>query len=83
MLENKRQPSTAEDETPWLKRIAEIDVKQERLLDLHLERDITTEQFRAKRSELEVARAAQRRSNLRRARRDRTASKTSNRVGKS
>ena len=58
MLENERQPSTAEDETPWLKRIAEIDVKQERLLDLHLEKDITTEQFRAKRSELEVARAA-------------------------
>jgi hypothetical protein len=58
MLENERQPSAAGEETPWLKRIAEIDVKQERLLDMHLERDITTEQFRAKRSELEVARVA-------------------------
>jgi site-specific DNA recombinase len=26
MLENERQPSTGEDETPWLKRIAEIDL---------------------------------------------------------
>ncbi len=58
MLENERQPSTAEDETPWLKRIADIDLKQERLLDLRLDGDITTEQFRAKSAELEVARAA-------------------------
>jgi hypothetical protein len=56
MLENERQPSAGEDETSWLKRIAEIDLKQERLLDLHLDGDITTEQFRAKRTELEEAR---------------------------
>ena len=58
MLENERQPSVGEDETPWLKRIAEIDLKQERLLDLHLDGDITTEQFRAKSTGLEAARAA-------------------------
>jgi site-specific DNA recombinase len=58
MLENERQPSMGEEETPWLKRIAEIDLKQERLLDLHLDGDITTEQFRAKSAELEAARAA-------------------------
>jgi hypothetical protein len=58
MLENERQPSVGEDETPWLKRIAEIDHKQERLLDLHLDGDIKTEKFRAKSAELEAARAA-------------------------
>jgi site-specific DNA recombinase len=59
MLEDERQPSAAgEDETPWLKRIAELDLKQERLLDLHLNGDITTEQFRAKSGELEEARLA-------------------------
>ncbi len=58
MLENERQPSVGEDETPWLKRIAEIDLKQERLLDLHLDGDISTEQFRAKSAELEAARSA-------------------------
>jgi site-specific DNA recombinase len=58
MLENERQPSMGEEETPWLKRIAEIDLKQERLLDLHLDGDVTTEQFRAKSAELEAARAA-------------------------
>jgi hypothetical protein len=58
MLENERQPSAAEDEAPWLKRVAEIDLKQERLLDLHLGGDITTEQFRTKGAKLEEARAA-------------------------
>jgi site-specific DNA recombinase len=58
MLENERQSSTAEDETSWLRRLAEIDLKQKRLLDLHLDGDITTEQFRAKSAELEEARAA-------------------------
>jgi hypothetical protein len=58
MLENERQPSAGEDEASWLKRIAEIDLKQERLLDLHLDGDITTEQFRAKSAELEAARTA-------------------------
>ena len=59
MLENERQPATTgADEDSWLKRIAEINAKQERLLDLHLEGDVTTEQFRAKRAELEEARDA-------------------------
>jgi hypothetical protein len=58
MLENERQPSAEENKSSWLKRIAEIDLKQERLLDLHLDGDITTEQFRAKSAELEETRAA-------------------------
>ncbi len=36
----------------------EIDLKRERLLDLHLDGDITTERFRAKSAELEEARVA-------------------------
>jgi chromosome segregation ATPase len=59
MLENERQSATTEaDEASWLKRIAELKAKQERLLDLHLEGDVTTEQFRAKSAELEDARMA-------------------------
>jgi hypothetical protein len=58
MLENERQPSAGEDEASWLKRMAEIDLKQERLLDLNLDGDITTERFRAKSAELEAARTA-------------------------
>jgi hypothetical protein len=58
MLENERQPSTGEDDTFWLRRLAEIDLKQKRLLDLHLDGDITTEQFRVKSAELEEVRAA-------------------------
>ena len=58
MLENERQPSTGGDEASWLKRIAETDVKQERLLDLHLDGAITTERFRVKSAELREARAA-------------------------
>jgi hypothetical protein len=58
MLDNERQPSIGEDETSWLRRIAEIDLKQERLLDLHLDGDITAEQFRAKSAELDEAHAA-------------------------
>jgi hypothetical protein len=57
MLEKERQPSVGEEETPWLKRIAEIDLEQERLLDLHVDGDITTEQFRAKSVELEAFRS--------------------------
>ena len=58
MLENEREPSAGEDEASWLQRIAEINVKQERLLDLHLEGDITAEQFRSKSEELQEARVA-------------------------
>jgi site-specific DNA recombinase len=58
MLEDERRPSAGEDETPWLKRIAEISFKQERLLNLHLDGDITTEQFRAKGAELEAVHVA-------------------------
>ena len=50
--------SAAADEAAWFKRLAEINVKQERLLDLHLDGDVTTEQFRAKSAELEEARVA-------------------------
>ena len=48
---NERAPSTAEDEALWLKLIAEIDLKQERLLDLRLDGDITPERFRARSTE--------------------------------
>jgi len=58
MIENERAPSAVEDEAPWLRRIAEIDLKQERLLDLRLDGDITPEQFRARSAELKDARAA-------------------------
>ena len=58
MLENERQPSTGEDEASWLKRIAQIDVRQERLLELHLDGDITAERFCVKSAELREARAA-------------------------
>jgi hypothetical protein len=40
MIENERAPFTAEDEALWLKRIAELDLKHERLLDLRLDGDI-------------------------------------------
>jgi site-specific DNA recombinase len=58
MIDNERSPSTAENEATWLKRIAEIDFKQERLLDLRLDGDITPEQFRARSTELKNALAA-------------------------
>ena len=58
MIENERKPSTVEDEASWLRRIAEIDVKHERLLDLRLGGDITPEQFRARSTELKDARVA-------------------------
>jgi hypothetical protein len=58
MIEHERAPSTAEDEALWLKRVAEIDLKQERLLDLRLDGDITPEQFRARSAELKDARVA-------------------------
>lgn len=47
MIESKRGPSAGEDEASWLGRISEIDAKQERLLDLRLDGNITPEQFRA------------------------------------
>jgi len=58
MLESEREPSVGEDAASWLRRIAEVDVKKERLLDLHLEGDITTAQFRTKSEELQEARDA-------------------------
>jgi hypothetical protein len=57
MLESERQRSAGDDETSWLRRLSDIDSKQERLLDLHLEGDITTAQFRAKSAELKEAHA--------------------------
>jgi Recombinase zinc beta ribbon domain len=58
MIKNERAPSAVEDEAPWLRRIAEIDLKQGRLLDLRLDGDITPEQFRARSAELKGARDA-------------------------
>ncbi len=58
MIEKERKPSVVEDEASWLRRIAEIDVKHERLLDLRLGGDITPEQFRARSTELKDARVA-------------------------
>lgn len=59
MLENERQPPAVNaDEGSWVRRINELTVKQERLLDLHLDGDITTRQFHTKTAELEGARAA-------------------------
>ena len=40
--------SAEEEEASWLKRLSEIERKEERLLDLRLEGDITAEQFRAR-----------------------------------
>jgi len=40
--------SAEEEEASWLKRLSKIEHKEERLLDLRLEGDITTEQFRAR-----------------------------------
>ena len=40
--------SAEEEEASWLKRLSEIERKEVRLLDLCLEGDITTEQFRAR-----------------------------------
>ncbi len=57
MLESEGQPSAGEDEASWLRRISEVDGKQEQLLNLHLDGDITKVQFRAKSAELEEARA--------------------------
>jgi hypothetical protein len=58
MIANERAPSSAEDEASWLKRLAKINLTQERLLDLRLDGDITPEQFRARSAELKGTRAA-------------------------
>jgi hypothetical protein len=58
MIESERRPSSAEDEASWLGRISEIDAKQERLLDLRLDGDITPERFRARSARLGEARGA-------------------------
>ena len=58
MIEKERATSTEEDEASWLRRIAEIGLKQERLLDLRLDGDITPEQYRARSAELKDARIA-------------------------
>jgi hypothetical protein len=57
MIENERAPSTADDEAAWLKRIAEIDLKQH-LLDLRPDGDITPEQCRARSADLKDVRVA-------------------------
>jgi hypothetical protein len=50
--------SAEQEEASWLNRISEIEHKEERLLDLRLEGDITAEQFRAKSGALQEAREA-------------------------
>jgi hypothetical protein len=57
-MESEREPSAGDDGASWIRRIAEMNAKQERLLDLHLEGDVTTAQFRSKSEELREARAA-------------------------
>ncbi len=53
-----RRCTKTKEEAFWLKRISEIARKEERLLDLRLEGDITAEQFRAKSASLQEAREA-------------------------
>lgn len=51
MIENEASGSRSaleQDEATWLKHVSEIERKEERLLDLRLEGDITTEQYRTK-----------------------------------
>jgi hypothetical protein len=59
MQDNEASSASAEDEeASWVKRIFKIERKQERLLDLHLEGDISTEQFREKCTTLHKAKEA-------------------------
>jgi hypothetical protein len=59
MQDNEASSASAEDEeASWLKRISKIERKEERLLDLHLEDDISTEQFREKSAALQEAKEA-------------------------
>jgi hypothetical protein len=50
--------SAEEEEASWLKRLSEIERKEERLLDLRLKGDITAEQFRAKSNALRETKEA-------------------------
>ena len=50
--------SPEEEEASWLKRISEIERKEERLLDLRLEGDIPAERFRARSVALQEAKEA-------------------------
>ena len=78
MHENEARPvagaSAEEEEASWLNRISEIERKEERLLDLRLEGDITAEQFCAKSAALqenrEAAKAGLEAARLRRTRRE-------------
>jgi hypothetical protein len=59
MQDDEASSVSAEDEeASWLKRISVIERKEERLLDLHLEGDISTEQFRAKSAALQEVKEA-------------------------
>jgi hypothetical protein len=56
MQENEASSASAEDEeASRLKQISKIERKEERLIDLHLEGDISTEQFRVKHAALQEA----------------------------
>ncbi|HVF02289.1 MAG TPA: zinc ribbon domain-containing protein [Rubrobacteraceae bacterium] len=59
MQENEASSASAEDEeASWLKRISKLERKEERLLELRLEGDISTEQFRVKSAALQEAKEA-------------------------
>ena len=57
-LEREGAASAEEEEASWLKRISETERKEERLLDLRLEGDITAQQFREKSAALQEAKSA-------------------------
>ena len=57
-ITNVSSSTFSERTASWLKRMSEVDSKQERLLNLHLDGDITAAQFRAKSAELREARLA-------------------------
>ena len=48
------------EEASWLKRVSEVERKEERLLELRLEGDISREQFCAKRAALSLSKRPRR-----------------------
>jgi len=75
MQENEaRTDGASAEEASWLKRLSEIERKEERLLDLRPEGDITAEQFRARSGALrengEAATAGVKAARARRSRRE-------------
>ena len=52
--------SAEEEEASWLKRVSMVERKEERLLELRLEGDISREQFCAKRAALSLSKRPRR-----------------------